>query len=105
MATLVQYEDEDKDKIVLASDGDLVAAVHHAKQAGWKVSTLQKTKPTTEFSYRNFKIIVFVVKMSKIPLSRETFLTSLLQPPLLANSSLLAGDTATFRVLRSVVST
>lgn len=32
----ILYEDEDKDKIVLASDGDLVAAVHHAKQAGWK---------------------------------------------------------------------
>lgn len=35
---LWQYEDEDKDKIVLASDSDLVAAVHHAKLVGWKVT-------------------------------------------------------------------
>ncbi|KAG6410613.1 hypothetical protein SASPL_128677 [Salvia splendens] len=32
----ILYEDEDKDKIVLASDSDLVAAVHHAKLVGWK---------------------------------------------------------------------
>lgn len=32
----ILYEDEDKDKIVLASDSDLIAAVHHARQAGWK---------------------------------------------------------------------
>ncbi|KAH6772049.1 CBS/octicosapeptide/phox/Bemp1 domain protein [Perilla frutescens var. hirtella] len=32
----IMYEDEDKDKIVLASDSDLIAAVHHARQAGWK---------------------------------------------------------------------
>ena len=33
----LQYEDEDGDKVVLATDSDLVAAVDHAKLAGWKV--------------------------------------------------------------------
>uniref|UniRef100_A0A7N0VEC3 CBS domain-containing protein n=1 Tax=Kalanchoe fedtschenkoi TaxID=63787 RepID=A0A7N0VEC3_KALFE len=32
----ILYEDEDHDKIVLASDGDLEAAVEHAKALGWK---------------------------------------------------------------------
>ncbi|XP_052183856.1 CBS domain-containing protein CBSCBSPB5-like isoform X2 [Diospyros lotus] len=32
----ILYEDEDKDKVVLESDGDLTAAVDHAKLAGWK---------------------------------------------------------------------
>ncbi|CAA2978717.1 CBS domain-containing CBSCBSPB1-like [Olea europaea subsp. europaea] len=32
----ILYEDEDHDKVVLASDSDLQAAVDHAKQAGWK---------------------------------------------------------------------
>lgn len=32
-----QYEDEDHDHVVLASDSDLVAAVEHARSAGWKV--------------------------------------------------------------------
>ncbi|KAK6924685.1 CBS domain, partial [Dillenia turbinata] len=32
----ILYEDEDHDKVVLASDGDLVAAVDHARLAGWK---------------------------------------------------------------------
>lgn len=32
----VQYEDEDRDKVVLASDDDLAAAVEHARLAGWK---------------------------------------------------------------------
>lgn len=34
---LLQYEDEDKDKVILESDEDLIAAVDHAKVAGWKV--------------------------------------------------------------------
>ena len=34
---ILQYEDEDHDKVVLASDADLVAAVDHANLAGWKV--------------------------------------------------------------------
>ncbi|KAL2934421.1 CBS domain-containing protein CBSCBSPB5 [Bienertia sinuspersici] len=33
----ILYEDEDGDKVVLASDSDLAAAVDHAKLAGWKV--------------------------------------------------------------------
>ncbi|CAL5327443.1 hypothetical protein CsSME_00007150 [Camellia sinensis var. sinensis] len=32
----ILYEDEDNDKVVLASDSDLVAAVDHARLAGWK---------------------------------------------------------------------
>ncbi|KAI4319020.1 hypothetical protein MLD38_032670 [Melastoma candidum] len=32
----ILYEDEDRDKVVLASDGDLMAAVDHARSAGWK---------------------------------------------------------------------
>ncbi|THU52290.1 hypothetical protein C4D60_Mb10t02430 [Musa balbisiana] len=32
----ILYEDEDHDKVILASDGDLVAAVDHARQAGLK---------------------------------------------------------------------
>ncbi|KAF6148446.1 hypothetical protein GIB67_038801 [Kingdonia uniflora] len=32
----ILYEDEDHDKVVIASDNDLVAAVEHARQAGWK---------------------------------------------------------------------
>lgn len=35
--TLLQYEDEDHDKVVLASDGDLTAAIDHARSSGWKV--------------------------------------------------------------------
>ncbi|KAK7287274.1 hypothetical protein RIF29_00474 [Crotalaria pallida] len=30
-----KYEDEDHDKVVLASDSDLAAAVDHARTAGW----------------------------------------------------------------------
>lgn len=32
----MQYEDEDRDKVVLASDDDLTAAVDHARLSGWK---------------------------------------------------------------------
>ncbi|RCV38219.1 hypothetical protein SETIT_8G124400v2 [Setaria italica] len=32
----ILYEDEDGDKVVLASDDDLAAAVDHARMAGWK---------------------------------------------------------------------
>ncbi|KAL1553979.1 CBS domain-containing protein cbscbspb1 [Salvia divinorum] len=32
----ILYEDEEKDKVVLASDSDLIAAVHHARLVGWK---------------------------------------------------------------------
>ncbi|MEB3638849.1 hypothetical protein VFJ35_02550, partial [Enterococcus faecalis] len=30
------YEDEDHDKVLLASDSDLQAAIDHAKSIGWK---------------------------------------------------------------------
>lgn len=36
---MLQYEDEDRDKVVLASDDDLTAAVDHARLAGWKACT------------------------------------------------------------------
>ncbi|KAF3337189.1 CBS domain-containing protein CBSCBSPB1-like isoform X1 [Carex littledalei] len=32
----ILYEDEDHDKVILASDSDLTAAVDHARQIGWK---------------------------------------------------------------------
>ncbi|MQL81490.1 hypothetical protein Taro_013959 [Colocasia esculenta] len=32
----IMYEDEDQDKVVLASDSDLAVAVDHARLAGWK---------------------------------------------------------------------
>ncbi|KAK4719550.1 hypothetical protein R3W88_017888 [Solanum pinnatisectum] len=32
----ILYEDEDHDKVVLASDGDLTAAIDHARSSGWK---------------------------------------------------------------------
>ncbi|XP_073117157.1 CBS domain-containing protein CBSCBSPB1-like isoform X1 [Elaeis guineensis] len=32
----ILYEDEDRDKVILASDSDLAAAVDHARLAGWK---------------------------------------------------------------------
>ncbi|CAH9135871.1 unnamed protein product [Cuscuta epithymum] len=32
----ILYEDEDQDKVVLASDSDLITAVEHARSAGWK---------------------------------------------------------------------
>ena len=34
---MVQYEDEDGDRVVLATDADLIAAADHARSAGWKV--------------------------------------------------------------------
>lgn len=36
----MQYEDEDRDKVVLASDNDLAAAVEHARIVGWTVPSL-----------------------------------------------------------------
>ncbi|ONM35036.1 CBS domain-containing protein CBSCBSPB1 [Zea mays] len=32
----ILYEDEDRDKVVLSSDSDLIAAVDHARKIGWK---------------------------------------------------------------------
>jgi hypothetical protein len=33
-----QYDDDEGDRVVLANDSDLAAAIQHAKSAGWKVS-------------------------------------------------------------------
>ena len=33
-----QYDDDEGDRVLLATDGDLVAAIEHARSAGWKVS-------------------------------------------------------------------
>ncbi|GFZ03776.1 CBS [Actinidia rufa] len=43
----ILYEDEDRDKVVLASDADLVAAVDHASLAGWKGLKLHLDYPGT----------------------------------------------------------
>ena len=32
------YDDDEGDRVLLATDGDLVAAIEHARSAGWKVS-------------------------------------------------------------------
>ena len=32
----ILYEDEDHDKVILASDSDLITAVEHARLSGWK---------------------------------------------------------------------
>ncbi|KAG8078910.1 hypothetical protein GUJ93_ZPchr0007g3249 [Zizania palustris] len=32
----ILYEDDDRDKVILSSDSDLLAAVDHARQIGWK---------------------------------------------------------------------
>lgn len=39
-----QYEDEDRDKVVLSSDSDLIAAVDHARKIGWKVMSFPKQR-------------------------------------------------------------
>ncbi|XP_022921415.1 CBS domain-containing protein CBSCBSPB5 isoform X2 [Cucurbita moschata] len=41
----ILYEDEDRDKVVLATDGDLAAAVEHARLAGWKCLRLHLEYP------------------------------------------------------------
>lgn len=43
----ILYEDEDHDKVVLASDNDLLAAVEHAKLSGWKGLKLHLDYPVT----------------------------------------------------------
>lgn len=34
------YDDDEGDRVLLATDGDLVAAIEHARSAGWKVLRL-----------------------------------------------------------------
>lgn len=43
----ILYEDEDHDKVVLASDSDLAAAVDHARLIGWKSLRLHLEYPNT----------------------------------------------------------
>ncbi|KAG0453668.1 hypothetical protein HPP92_024972 [Vanilla planifolia] len=45
---LILYEDEDHDKVVIASDSDLQAAVSHARQLGWKGLRLDLEFPGSE---------------------------------------------------------
>lgn len=48
-AGILQYDDEDSDKVVLESDSDLQAAVDHARLAGWKVSIIFVLVPSFVF--------------------------------------------------------
>ena len=32
-----QYDDDEGDRVLLATDSDLIAAIEHARSAGWKV--------------------------------------------------------------------
>lgn len=43
----ILYEDEDHDKVILASDSDLAAAVDHARLIGWKSLRLHLEYPNT----------------------------------------------------------
>lgn len=57
----ILYEDEDRDKVILSSDSDLIAAVDHARQIGWKslrlhldyagVGRRKRTSGSTNFEY------------------------------------------------------
>jgi hypothetical protein len=33
-----KYDDDEGDKVLLATDNDLIAAIEHARSAGWKVN-------------------------------------------------------------------
>ncbi|KAJ6834412.1 CBS domain-containing protein CBSCBSPB3-like [Iris pallida] len=53
------YEDDEGDKVLLATDTDLIGAVNHAKLAGWKVLRLhfdssdtikEATRPTSDLA-------------------------------------------------------
>lgn len=39
MNRIEQYDDDEGDRVVLTTDGDLSAAIQHARSAGWKVTT------------------------------------------------------------------
>ena len=40
LSFVLQYLDDEGDRVLLATDNDLVGAVNHAKLAGWKVFLL-----------------------------------------------------------------
>ncbi|KAJ6852639.1 CBS domain-containing protein CBSCBSPB1-like isoform X1 [Iris pallida] len=44
----ILYEDEDHDKVIIASDSDLAAAVDHARQIGWKGLRLHLEYPNSD---------------------------------------------------------
>jgi hypothetical protein len=39
------YDDDEGDRVVLTTDGDLSAAIQHARSAGWKVLRLHMDEP------------------------------------------------------------
>ncbi|KAH7366360.1 hypothetical protein KP509_18G075300 [Ceratopteris richardii] len=43
----LMYEDDEGDHVVLATDNDLVAAISHARQSGWKVLKLHLNSPSS----------------------------------------------------------
>ncbi|PKI53275.1 hypothetical protein CRG98_026303 [Punica granatum] len=50
----ILYEDEDHDKVVLASDNDLATAVDHARTVGWKGLRLHLEYSGTKGGRRGF---------------------------------------------------
>lgn len=46
----MQYEDDERDKILLTADVDLVGAVSQARLAGWKVSSSTIIMPGCNFT-------------------------------------------------------
>lgn len=40
LSFFIQYEDDEGDKVLLVTDGDLIAAVNHARSLGLKVIRL-----------------------------------------------------------------
>ena len=46
----MQYEDEDHDEVLLASDSDLQAAIDHAKSIGWKVKVVTNEDLNEKFA-------------------------------------------------------
>ncbi|KAK3163079.1 hypothetical protein QOZ80_1BG0097360 [Eleusine coracana subsp. coracana] len=55
------YDDEEGDRVVLSNDGDLTAAIQHAKSAGWKVLRLH----TDESETRRESIVSLVAPSPK----------------------------------------
>lgn len=85
----MQYEDEDGDKVVLATDSDLAAAVDHARLSGWKVMLTSLSHLSISFPR------IWVIKTSGIFLARillgihPDFLLEICQPTAAMNFSLI----------------
>ena len=58
---MLQYEDEDRDKVVLASDDELTAAVDHARLAGWKACTNNTADRSLNVPEPSFNLILVPV--------------------------------------------